>query len=90
MSDLLKINVSDHTEKKNNLTYLSWAWAWSEVLKIDPHATWDAIEFDGFPCKFLPDDTAMVKVAVTINAHTKTCWLPVMDHRNKADRKSVV
>ena len=25
------INVNDHTEKKNGLTYLSWAWAWGEV-----------------------------------------------------------
>jgi hypothetical protein len=24
---LSKINVSDKTEKKNGLTYLSWAWA---------------------------------------------------------------
>ena len=31
--DLLKVNVNDHTEKKNGLTYLSWAWAWAEVLK---------------------------------------------------------
>ena len=38
MSDLLKINVNDRTEKKNGLTYLSWAWAWAEVLKIDPQA----------------------------------------------------
>ena len=29
-SDLLKINVNEHTEKKQNLTYLSWAWAWAD------------------------------------------------------------
>jgi len=40
MSDLLKINVNDHVEKKGNLSYLSWAWAWAEVLKIDPGAQW--------------------------------------------------
>ncbi|MEG7787072.1 DUF1071 domain-containing protein, partial [Listeria monocytogenes] len=62
MSELLKINVNDHTEKKNNLTYLSWAWAWAKVLEIDPQATWDAIEFNGAPCTFLPDGSAMVKV----------------------------
>ena len=28
---LLKTNVNDHTEKKQNLTYLSWAWAWAEA-----------------------------------------------------------
>ena len=84
MSDLLKINVNAHTEKKSNLTYLSWAWAWAEVLKVDPLATWEAVEFDGLPVRFLPDGSAMVKTTVTIKAHTKSCWLPVMDHKNKA------
>jgi len=84
MSDLLKVNVNEKTEKKNGLTYLSWAWAWAEVLKIDPHATWEASEFNGLPCAFLPDSSAMVKTFVTIKGHTKSCWLPVMDHRNKA------
>jgi hypothetical protein len=94
MSDLLKINVNDHTEKKNGLTYLSWAWAWAEVLKIDPKATWEAHEFwrpmEGsnmtapMPCMFLPDGSAMVKVTATIKGDKKCCLLPVMDHRNKA------
>ena len=88
MSDLLKINVNDHTEQKNGLTYLSWAWAWAEVLKVDPQATWVAHEFgpDGcqVPMMVLPDTTAMVKVGVTIKGNYKQCLLPVMDHRNKA------
>lgn len=84
MSELLKINVNDHTEKKNGLTYISWAWAWAKVLEIDPQATWEACEFDDMPVKFLPDSSAMVKTAVTIKGHTKTCWLPVMNHRNQA------
>lgn len=82
--NLLSINVSDHTEKKNGLTYLSWAWAWAEVLKIDPQATWEAVEFNGLPCAFMPDSSALVKTIVTIKGHAKTCWLPVMDHKNKA------
>lgn len=89
MSDLLKINVNDHTEKKQNLTYLSWAWAWAEVLKLDPGARWHAVEYSNergcaLPCMFLPDGSAMVKTEVTIKGETKTCMLPVMDHRNKA------
>lgn len=84
MSDLLTINVSEHTEKKNGLTYLSWAWAWAEVLKIDPQATWEAVEFNGIPCCVLPDTSCMVKTIVTIKGHAKSCWLPVMDHKNKA------
>ncbi len=84
MSKLLSINVNEHTEQKNGLTYLSWAWAWAEVLKLDPQATWEAFEFDGFPASFAPDGSALVKVAVSIKGHTKTCWLPVMNHRNQA------
>lgn len=84
MSELLKLNVSEHTEKKNGLTYLSWAWAWSTVLQIDPLATWEAVEFNGVPATFLPDGSAMVKTIVTIKGHAKSCWLPVMDNRNKA------
>ena len=84
MSELLKINVSEHTEKKNGLTYLSWAWAWAEVLKVDPLATWEAVEFDGFPASFAPDGSALVKTVVTIKGHSKSCWLPVMNHRNQA------
>ena len=84
MSELLKINVNEHTEKKGNLTYLSWAWAWAEILKHDPQATWETHEFNGAPVCFLPDNSALVKVSVIINNHSKTCWLPVMDHRNRA------
>lgn len=89
MSDLLKVNVNDHTEKKNNLTYLSWAWAWAEVLKHDPMAEWKAIEYpqpDGTlaPCMYVGEGSAMVKTLVTIKGKTQGCMLPVMDHRNKA------
>lgn len=89
MSELLKINVNEHTEKKNGLTYLSWAWAWAEVLKLDPGARWHAVEYSdergcALPAMFLPDGSAMVKTEVTIKGETKVCTLPVMDHRNKA------
>ena len=84
MSDLLKINVNDHTERKGNLTYLSWAWAWAEVLKIDPAAVWQPYETDGLPVMYFKDDTAMVRVGVTINGNHKSCVLPVMDNRNRA------
>ena len=84
MSELLKINVNDHTERKGNLTYLSWAWAWAEVLKIDPAASWVAHEWADRPAMFLPDGSAMVKVSVTMKGDTKLCVLPIMDNRNRA------
>lgn len=86
MSELLKINVNEHTEKKNGLTYLSWAWAWAEVLKVDPAAEWKICAWPpkDEPFLFLPDGSAMVQVSVTIKGQEKGAVLPVMDHRNKA------
>ena len=43
---LSAINVNDRVEKKNGLTYLSWAWAWSEVKKACPDATYQIGETD--------------------------------------------
>lgn len=88
-AELLSINVNAKTEKKNGLSYLSWAWAWAEVLKIDPQADWEAVEYaqpDGTtsPCIYCGGGSAMVKTRVTIKGKTRVCQLPVMDHRNKA------
>jgi hypothetical protein len=80
---LLKTNVNEHTERKQNLTYLSWAWAWAEALKADPKATYK-VEMFGDKCFMDINGTAMVWVTVTIFDKAMTCQLPVMDHRNKA------
>ena len=80
---LLKRDVNAHTEKKNNLTYLSWAWAWAEALKADPGATYK-VEMFGDKCFMDINGTAMVFVPVTMFGKPMTCQLPVMDYRNKA------
>lgn len=80
---LLKRDVNAHTEKKNNLTYLSWAWAWAEALKADPGATYK-VEMFGDKCFMDINGTAMVFVTVTMFGKPMTCQLPVMDYRNKA------
>jgi hypothetical protein len=80
---LLNKNVNEHTEKKANLTYLSWAWAWAEALKADPEAVYK-VEMFGDKCYMDINGTAMVWVTVTIFDKPMTCQLPVMDHRNKA------
>lgn len=76
--ELRKIDVSDHIEKKNNLSYLSWAWAVDTLLQQDPNATWEYKE----PVKF--GETLMVFCSVTAFGKTMTAQLPVMDYRNKA------
>jgi hypothetical protein len=80
---LLKKNVNDHVEKKNGLSYLSWAWAWAEALKADPKATFKVEMFDG-KCYMEINGTAMVFVTVTMFDKPMTCQLPVMDSGNKA------
>jgi hypothetical protein len=89
IENLLKTNVNEHTEKKSNLTYLSWAWAWAEALKADPAATFKVEifkrdQYTDEPFMTLPGGTALVWVTVTIFGKPMTCQLPVMDHRNKA------
>jgi hypothetical protein len=80
---LLKKDVNSHTEKKNNLTYLSWAWAWAEALKADPTASYK-VEMFGDKCFMDINGTAMVFVTATMFGKPMTCQLPVMDYRNKA------
>jgi hypothetical protein len=86
INDLLKLNVNDHVEKKNNLTFLSWAWAWAEALKADPTAIFhvESYDVDGkTQCWMDVNGTAMVWVTTTMFGKRATCMLPVMDHRNK-------
>ena len=80
---LLATNVNGHLEKKNGLSYLSWAWAWAEALKADADATFKVEMFDG-KCFMDINGTAMVFVTVTMFKKPMTCQLPVMDYRNKA------
>lgn len=85
--DLLKLNVNDHVERKQNLSYLSWAWAWAEALKADPTATFAVQTFKHDAYTDVPymsvNGTAMVWVTVTVFNKPMVCFLPVMDHRNK-------
>ena len=83
VQELLQLNVNEHTEKKVNLTYLSWAWAWAEALKADAKSTFK-VEMFGDKCFMDINGTAMVWVTVTMFDKPMTCQLPVMDHRNKA------
>jgi len=78
INKLLSANVNNHTEKKGNLTYLSWAWAWAEALKADEDATF-RVEMFGDKCYMDINGTAMVFVTVTMFRKPVTCQLPVMD-----------
>lgn len=77
-AELRKVNVNDHIEKKNGLSYLSWAWAVDTLLQNDATATWEY----GEPKQF--GETLMVFCTVNAFGKSMTAQLPVMDYRNKA------
>ena len=81
---LNKINVNEHTEQKNGLTYLSWAWAWGELMKVYPDASYEIERFDGKPYLYDEKLGYMVFTKMTIAGDTKEMWLPVMDATNRA------
>lgn len=83
-ADLNSINVSDKTEKKNGLTYLSWAWAWGELKKKFPDATYTIYENPDGWNYFTDGKTCWVKTGVTVNGIEHIEYLPVMDYRNKS------
>lgn len=83
---LSAINVNDKVEKKSNLTYLSWAWAWGEVKKAYPDATYNVVFDPNTNKPYFYDETLgyMVMTSVTIKGETLEMWLPVMDGANQA------
>ena len=83
---LFSLNVNGYTEKKNDLTYLSWSFAWAEVKKMYPDATYEIKKFGESNLPYVYDEKTgyMVFTSVTINSLTYEMWLPVMDNNNRA------
>ena len=82
--ELNSINCSDKTEKKNGLTYLSWAWAWGEIKKLHPDATYTIYEDANGMFYHTDGKTCWVKTGVTVNGIEHIEYLPVMDNRNRS------
>ena len=80
---LSRVDVSERIEKKGNLSYLSWAWAWGVLMENYPES-----QFFFEDNQVFPDESVEVRVVVTVNegekTFTRTMWLPVMDNRNHA------
>lgn len=83
-SVLSKIDCSKHTEKKNGLTYLSWAWAWSILKENFPEATSTIYEDKDGNNYFTDGRTCWVKTGVTVDGIEHIEELPVMDFKNKS------
>ena len=81
---LSAINVNDKVEKKNGLSYLSWAWAWQVVKDNFPTATYKIYE-NGEGFNYHHDGmTAWVKTGVTIEDVEHIEYLPVINFKNKS------
>lgn len=81
------IDVNKYTKKKGRLTYLSWSWAWAELMKHFPEAHRTVYENPQTGLPYWKDSTGvMVKVGVTIGETERISYLPVMDNRNNAKK----
>lgn len=83
-NEMFTKDVNSKVEKKNGLSYLSWAYAWAEVKKIDENADYVIHEDASGNAFFLSQLGIDCKVSVTIHGKTHTMRLPVMDGANKA------
>lgn len=85
---LNSLDCTGKVEKKNGLSYLSWAWAWSELKKKFPDSTYKVYENEqGWPY-FTDGRTCWVKTGVTLVDGDYSIELierlPIMDFKNKA------
>lgn len=83
-NELNKIDVNDKIEKKNGLSYLSWAYAWGELKKRYPEATYTIYENAQGLNYHTDGRTAWVKTGVTVEGIEHIEYLPVMDYRNNS------
>ena len=89
---LIQLDVNSHTEEKNGLTYLSWAWAWQEFKRLCPDAVYEVKKFTnaqtGITLPYIESEIGyMVFTSITAKGVTHEMWLPVMDGANKTMKK---
>ncbi|WP_239745237.1 DUF1071 domain-containing protein [Mammaliicoccus sp. F-M27] len=91
-NQLNEMNVNEHIEKKNGLSYLSWSWAHQQLKSVDPDYK---IETHTFPHPDIANEQVFVpylatpegyfvQVSVTVKGKTETELLPVLDFKNKS------
>lgn len=83
-TELNDINVNDKVERKGNLSYLSWTYAWGELKKRHPDATYTVYEAPNGCFYHTDGKTCWVKTGVTVNGIEHIEYLPVMDNRNRS------
>lgn len=84
-------DVSEHVDKKQGLSYLSWAYVQQELTKLDENFQHRFIEFPSTDSDrediFLPylktEEGYMVCAEITLFGVTKREWLPVLNYKNQ-------
>jgi hypothetical protein len=87
---LNSLNVQEKIEKKNGLSYLSWAYAWGELKKLHPTAAYRVYETESSCIYFTDGRTCWVKTSVTVNDIEHIEYLPVMDFKNQSISKDKI
>lgn len=88
--ELSRVDCSGKIEKKNGLSYLSWAFAWGELKKRYPLSFYTIYENENGYNYFTDGRTAWVKTGVTVCDNLGVIqiehieYLPVMDFRNNS------
>lgn len=82
---LYNINLSDKIEKRENLSYLSWAHAVKLFKTYFPTGTYSIIKNPQTGLPYFNDPTIgiIVMTEVTIDGISQCMWLPVMDNKHK-------
>jgi hypothetical protein len=70
-------------EKKGNLNYVSWAYAWGELKRLYPTANYVVYENENKMPYFWDGSGAFVKVGVIVSGIEHISYLPVLDFKNK-------
>ena len=83
---LYSLDMNDKVEKRENLSYLSWANAWAEFKRAYPSATYRIVKDPITNLPYFADERTgiMVYTEVTVDDITHEMWLPVMNTSNKA------
>jgi hypothetical protein len=83
---LASVNISHHIEKKNGLSYISWANAWHEIMVRYPLSKYQVKEYNGKPYLYEKNLGYMICTKIDIEGITHSMHLPVMDGANKAQK----
>lgn len=79
---LSTIDCKEHIEKKKDLSYLSWAWAWQILKEKFPTAFYTIYENKDGLNYHTDGKTCWVKTGVTVEGIEHIEYLPIMDYRN--------